>query len=88
MPAAQRWPWSEMVPLYKPYLDEAIGLINQFVPSYVQPVLEDGASYLLTDGALGSYGEEIEALCQVAQYPLGVGALLNIIYEVEAGCTR
>jgi len=62
-------------------------LINKFVPSYLIPILEDAMEGLATDGYLGEYGLEIAGGAKHAGFPLGAAVLLNLIYEVEAGCT-
>lgn len=68
---------------YNSTIFEAIGLIDQFVPSWAQPIVEDMALDVLPH--LGVYGQEIKALSEASGIPLAKAALLNIIYEVEAG---
>jgi len=41
----------------------------------------------VNSGALGTYGEEIISGAKVVGIPVGTAVLLNLIYEVEAGCT-
>jgi N-acylethanolamine-hydrolysing acid amidase len=70
---------------YNQTIFEALALISQFIPDVFQPAVEEMA--LLTLPYLGEYAEEIRAGATAAGIPLGKATLLNIIYEVEAGCT-
>jgi len=74
-----------MMPVYNESVQEALNLIGQFVPEIFQGPLEFLAEQLLP--YLGDYAGEITSGAQLLNIPLGKAVLLNIIYEVEAGCT-
>jgi len=85
-PPASRWPYREMAVYYNESIHEAVALIDQFIPGWLEPA----AIAFAEDFALphlGEYAEELKAGAPIFGIPLGVGVLLNIIYEVEAGCT-
>jgi len=82
---SQRWPITELLKDYNSTVHEAIGLIGQFIPDWAQSIVEDMALEILP--YLGDYAQEIQAMSDASGIPLAKVTLLNIIYEVEAGCT-
>eukprot|EP01125_Pyxidicula_operculata_P010616 TRINITY_DN3496_c0_g3_i1.p1 TRINITY_DN3496_c0_g3~~TRINITY_DN3496_c0_g3_i1.p1 ORF type:complete len:364 (-),score=46.86 TRINITY_DN3496_c0_g3_i1:59-1102(-) len=85
LPPSQRWPWEDMVPYYNETVHKALQLISVFVPGWLEPEVEEAA--LLALPYLGDYAQEIESCSKAFSIPLGDAVLLNLIYEVEAGCT-
>jgi len=85
LPPAQRWPLKDMIPYYNESIFEAIALIGEFIPSFLEPEVEELAVLALP--YMGEYAEEIRSGAALLKIPLGIATLLNIIYEVEAGCT-
>jgi len=81
-----RWPWTEMLPIYNESIQQALALIDEFIPSeWEQDVVEEMA--LIALNYLGDYADEIRSGAKQLNIPLAQATLLNIIYEVEAGCT-
>uniref|UniRef100_A0A6B2LAN1 N-acylethanolamine-hydrolyzing acid amidase n=1 Tax=Arcella intermedia TaxID=1963864 RepID=A0A6B2LAN1_9EUKA len=80
-----RWPYQDIVSTYNQSLHDAVNLIGQFIPAFLDPVAYEMA--LLALPHLGDYQYEIMEAARVSGIPLEVVTLLNIIYEVEAGCT-
>jgi len=83
-PPAERWP-KEMLVYYNATIHEALALIGQFVPAFLDPIVNEIALTALPH--LGEAAEEIKSGAAFLGIPLSSAALLNIIYEVEAGCT-
>lgn len=46
-PPESRWPWEALNDVYGQYLQEAIGLIGQFIPKEFQGILEDAAADIM-----------------------------------------
>jgi hypothetical protein len=76
-----------MMPYYAAAFQRVVGLIDQFIPADVAPVVVGLAEEVGRMGYLGEYGGEIASVAKAANMTLGQAVLLNLIYEVEAGCT-
>eukprot|EP01089_Gocevia_fonbrunei_P013076 TRINITY_DN3247_c0_g1_i1.p1 TRINITY_DN3247_c0_g1~~TRINITY_DN3247_c0_g1_i1.p1 ORF type:complete len:378 (-),score=82.81 TRINITY_DN3247_c0_g1_i1:50-1144(-) len=85
LPPAQRWPWKEMIPVYKQNIAAALQMIGQFVPYGMQWIFEDAAADIYP--YMGEYGVEIESGAKLINVSLGTAILLNVVYDVTAGCT-
>jgi len=85
-PPSSRWPIAEMAPYYNQTIHETIALINEILPEWLQPTVVDIAADLVFPN-LGEYADEIKMGADCLKMPLGVAVLLNIFYEIEAGCT-
>eukprot|EP01087_Luapelamoeba_hula_P015950 TRINITY_DN4844_c0_g1_i1.p1 TRINITY_DN4844_c0_g1~~TRINITY_DN4844_c0_g1_i1.p1 ORF type:complete len:360 (-),score=53.98 TRINITY_DN4844_c0_g1_i1:89-1168(-) len=85
LPPTQRWPWHEMLPIYNTSVHQALALIGEFIPVELQGPLETLAADLLP--MFGEYAGEISSAAAVGNIPVGQVSLLNVIYELEAGCT-
>jgi len=81
----ERWPWKDMLPFYNQSFHDAVGLIGQFIPEFLQEPIEFLATQLLP--YLGDYAGEITSGADSLNISYGQAVLLNLIYEVEAGCT-
>jgi len=84
-PPATRWPFEEMLPYYNQSIHDAVALLNEVLPSWLVAGAESLASLLIP--SMGDYGLEIQANAPKIGIPVGAGVLLNIFYEIEAGCT-
>jgi len=80
-----RWPYYDIVKAYNSSLHEAINLIGQFIPALFDPVAYEIARLALPH--LGDYQYELQQASIISGIRIEVVVLLNIIYEVEAGCT-
>jgi N-acylethanolamine-hydrolysing acid amidase len=74
-----------MLPVYNKSLINALGMLNDFFPSWLQPILEEAAIQALPH--LGAYADEITAGANKLGIPLGTATLLNVVYEAAAACT-
>ncbi|ELR19388.1 ASAH1 protein [Acanthamoeba castellanii str. Neff] len=87
LPPEQRWPWPAMLPYYGGALEHAVEMIGQFIPKEYTSVIVGIAEEIGRMGYLGEYGGEIASVAKAANMSLGEAVLLNLIYEIEAGCT-
>jgi hypothetical protein len=87
LPPEQRWPWPAMLPYYGGGLQHAVEMIGQFIPEEYTSVIVGIAEEIGRMGYLGEYGGEIASVAKAANMSLGEAVLLNLIYEIEAGCT-
>jgi len=81
----QRWPVNAMLQIYNTSVHAAINLIYDVVPEAVATFVEDIAGWLVP--SLGDHGLEIKKFAEVFDIPVGAAVLLNLFYELEAGCT-
>lgn len=73
--------------VYGPTLKAATAMINQFIPKDDVPYIVGLAEQLAVWGYLGDFTGELTSLSKATGVSLGEVVLLNLIYEVEAGCT-
>jgi len=85
LPPAERWPWKELALHYNQSVEAALNLIGQFIPWWGQGIVEDLAMEVFPH--LGDYGLEVKSGADLLNISVAKATLLNIIYEVEAGCT-
>jgi len=76
----------EMLPYYNQSVHQVLALLGEIIPEWLEPSVVTIAEDLVLP-YLGEYGQEIKTLAEFAKIPVGVGVLLNIFYEIEAGCT-
>ena len=83
---APEYRWNEVVDDYAQYLPELIPALEQYVPAEVLPLLDvlgDAVDTYLPE----PYAAEILGIGQRSKVPVGEVALLNILYDITAGCT-
>jgi len=86
-PPQDRWPMEEMAPYYNDTVHKAVALIGELMPEWLEPAAITLAQDFILPHLGDSYAEEIKAGACCLGLPVGVGVLLNIFYEIEAGCT-
>ena len=83
---AAEYRWNEVVDEFEEYFPNLIPALKQYVPSEVLPLLavigDDIETYLPEP-----YAAEILGIGQRSKVPVGDLAILNILYDMLAGCT-
>jgi len=85
LPADQRWPTQQMLPYYNASINAALNLLYSVIPESIASWVEYLAEYLVP--SMGEHGIEITSFANITNMPVGAAVLLNIFYELEAGCT-
>lgn len=75
----------QMIPYYNQSIHDALAFLNRVLPSELIAAAEDIAELLIPE--FGDYGQEIASNAPKMGIPVGAAVLLNIFYEIEAGCT-
>jgi len=85
LPPEKRWPTAQMLPYYNSSINGALNLLYQVIPKSIATWAEYIATFLIP--SMGDHGREIASFAKIANMPVGAAVLLNIFYEIEAGCT-
>jgi acid ceramidase len=90
LPARQRW--AEVVTAYKPRVQFALDSIEREIeklPALTRAGINVGCGLLRTTGATGGvmYYDDIEAIAELADLPMGRLIAMQLFYEISAQCT-
>lgn len=78
--------YDELVPIFLPRVLPLIQWIRQFLPAIVWPAVDEVLAVL--DDVIGEpYADEMRGIARAANVSLGDVVLMNIFYELTAGCT-
>jgi len=84
VPAENRW--NEVVDDFADYLSELIPALKKFVPAEVMPLLP-AIGDLINTYLSEPYATEILGVGQRSKIPVGDVVILNVLYDLLAGCT-
>lgn len=78
--------YTKFIPLYKDKVQKVLDYVKSYVPAIVFDLFVDVLADI--DNYIGQpYADEMRGLAEASQFPLGDVLLLNLFYEITAGCT-